>query len=268
MALEARLLVVVDPTSDNHPTIDRVLQQMHAGLPHYKPEVTLLLAIDHSSTDTHASNPALFRDEQFLHKLAEPLRDLGLATRIRISWSQDWADSIIANAEAVDATTVLVSHPGETASKSLSDEYWHLIRHCPVPVGIIQSNARADIAKTIVVSMDVQDSKLGGLNKRILKAGKLTAEMHGAELHLINAYGDSSSYPDRGKIVAATGLANDHIHLKAGEPDEVLAEICRDLNPELVIIGATRRTGLKAALRGRKIGQILKNIHRHVYVVT
>jgi len=268
MALETRLLAVVDPSSDNHPTIDRVIHQVNADLANYKPEVTLLLAIDQSSADTQATNSNIYRDEKFLQDIAAPLRELGLSTSVRISWSRDWADSIIANAETVDANTVLVSHPGEKASRSLSDEYWHLIRHCPVPVGIIQSNIPVDTTKTVVVAMDVQDSKLEGLNQRILKTGKLVAEMHGAELHLINAYGDSSSYPDRAKIVTATGLANDHIHLRAGEPDAVVTEICRDLNPELVIIGATRRTGLKAALRGRKIGEILKNIRRHVYVVT
>ncbi len=266
MALEEKLLIVVDPTSDSNPAVDRIVNLSKLGIPGYNPRVTLLFAIDHSSADTSADNPAIYRDDKYLVSLTAPLKAAGLNFSVRISWSREWADSVLFSAQAEGATAIMVSHPGEKTSQTLSDEFWHLIRNASVPVGFIQNSA-APTRKNILVSMDIQDRELDGLNQRIMDAGLSISKLYGAELHLAHAYGSSSSYPDRGRIVALTGLPNENIHLRSGEPDEALADVTRTLKPDMIVIGATRRTGIRAALRGRKISRIFRNIKQDIFVI-
>ena len=266
MSLERKLLIVVDPSAATHPTIDRVVRLEEAEIPNYQPAVTLLFAVDHSTTDTSAENQAVYCDDSFLHSLSSRLEAVGVSPEIRISWSRDWADSILFTAEQTGASSIFVPHPGDTGGKALSDEFWHLIRNSPVPVGIIQGQTPPQ-RKNVLIAMDFQDKSLTDLNKRILEAGKLVAKRYGAELHLANAYGSSTTYPDRGRLVAETGLPNENIHLMAGDPSAILVEVSKKITPDLIMIGATRRTGIKAALRGRKITQILGALKQDIFII-
>lgn len=266
MSLERKLLIVVDPSAKTHPAVDRVISLVKADLPDYRPAVTLLLAVDQSTADTSAENMSMYCDDSFLKNLSSRLEAAGVTPDIRISWSRDWADSILHTAEAIGASSIMVPHPGETAGSAVSDEFWHLIRNTPVPVGIIQG-ATPPQRKNVLVAMDVQDKNLTELNHRILEAGKLVANRYGAQLHLANAYGSSETYPDRGRIVSITGLPNENIHLMAGDPSVILEEISKQLTPDLIMIGATRRTGIKARLRGRKITQILKTLKQDIFII-
>lgn len=265
MNLHENVLIIVDPTDDFHPAVAGIVNRASV-MPDHKPDVTLMLAIDPEGSDTSADNDAMYRDEQFIKDLAAPLQEVGIKPSIRISWSGEFADSILYSVEKTGASVVMVSQPGEKVSRSLTDEFWHLLRNTHVPVGIIRREVKP-ARKHILVAMDLQDKELEGLNKRIFEGGRKVAQAHGAQLHLVNAYGGSRSYPDRGRLVRLTGLPNENIHLRAGEVEDALAEVTRELEPDMLMIGATRRTGFKAALRGRKISRILKNVPYDIYVI-
>lgn len=266
MNLERKPLIVVDPSSGNQPTIERVVEMAGTSVAAYPQGVTVLLAVDQSTTDASAGNEAVYCDGDYLREIAERLRDAGVEPDVRISWSKDWGDSILFTAQTIGATAILLPHPGDEPGKEFSDEFWHLIRNSPVPVGIIRGSS-ASTRKVILLAMDLQDKSLADLNHRLLEAGKLAASHYNAELHLANAYGTSDDYPDRAKIIAETGIPNDNIHLVAGDADTDLGAVSRQLNPDLVMIGASRRTGIRAALRGRKITQILKSLKHDIFVI-
>lgn len=264
MTLERKPLIVVDPSSNSQPTVDRVAQMAQTDIPDYQ-GVTVLVAVDQSSADTGASNEAIYRDGNWLRSIAERLESAGVKPEVRISWSREWADSILYTASAVSATAVIVPHPGGDDDQEFSDEFWYLIRNSPVPVGIIRAHSDSH-RKTIMIAMDLQDKSISELNKRLIDAGKLAASHYNAELHLASAYGSSERYPDRAKIIADTGIANDNIHLVAGGPDD-LTEVSQRLDPDLIMIGATRRTGIRAALRGRKMTKILRSLKQDIFVI-
>merc|ERR1711916_341850 len=113
-------------------------------------------------------------------------------------------------------------------------------------------SANAPDCKNILVAMDVRDEELTGLDSRMLESGRELAKMYGSDVHLAHAYQNSMEYPDRGRMVRVTGVPNENIHLAQGSPDEALRIIARELKPDAIVVGAPRRSGIMAALRGRK----------------
>lgn len=267
MALEEKLLIVVNPAASKQSALDRAVNIAQAGIYDFTPDMHLLVTIDQSSTDTRADNEAVYRDEQWLETIHGQLQAGGIQPHIRISWSKDWADSILYSASKIGASSIVVSHPGKSANRAFSDEFWYLVRNAPIPVSVVQS-ARAPNGRPVIIALDLQDQKLTELNQRILAAGQIAAGIYGSELHLINVYQDSLNYPDRAKLAELTGIPNERIHLKSGEPYAALQELATRLDPDIFIVGATRRTGFRAALRGRKLGDILMTIEHDLLVIT
>jgi universal stress protein E len=228
--------------------------------------VVVLFIMDAISTDTSAGNEAIYRDETYISDIVAPLREHGIKVTVRISWSKDWADSILHSANTVNATSIMISFPGGDANKTMGDDFWYLMRNSSVPVAFIQPTEQSALRK-VLMAMDLTDPEIKGLNSRIMETGMSLAAAYGAELHLGCAYGDSTKYPDRGRIVNLTGLPNEHIHFEIGEADGGLAVISQKIEPDLLIIGATRRTGIKAALRGKKISRIVSKIKHDIIVV-
>ncbi|MFA5494182.1 MAG: hypothetical protein WC247_05340 [Porticoccaceae bacterium] len=267
MAMEDKLLIVVNPAAATQPAVERVINTALNGPFTELPDVHLLVAVDPSSTDTSADNEAVFRNATWLAEMGEQFRAANLDTTMEISWSKDWADGILHAAMRANASSILVSHPGVNTNRAFSDEFWYLVRNSPLPVSVVQST-RPPNRRPVMIALDLRDKGLSELNQRILHAGQIAAQMYGAELHLVHAYDDSSNYPDRSKLVELSGIPNERIHLQAGAPNVVMQAVAREIDPDIVIIGATRRSGVRAALQGRKLGAILTTIEQDLLFIT
>ncbi len=266
MTQENKALIIVNPTAERQPAVERAASGAFQGRASGVSEVCLLLAADPSITDMRADNESAYRDDVWLNGLMKQLQDGGMKASARISWCKEWADSVLYSAEHLGADAIFLSHPGTGNLRAFSDEFWYLLRHASLPLNIVQS-ARAPNRRPVMVAVDLQDKGLSELNKRVFSAASKAADLRGSELHLVNAYQDSLKYPDRGRLVELTGLPNDRIHLRSGEVFTALAEVARDLDPDLVVVGSTRRTGIRAAMRGRKLGGILTTIEHDLLIV-
>lgn len=265
MATQEKLLVVVDPTASQHPGIARTVNIVE-HLKDAPPQVVVMVAVDYSGIDTAATNDRLYCDDQWLKELVAPLTALNVDMSVRISWSLDWADAILYSVEKTGVTSILLPHPGKESKRKLSNEFWYLMRNSPVPLLLVHST-QAPKGRPIIAAMDLRDEKLTGLNERILSMGKRAAQANNSELHLAHIYQESTEYPDRNKLVKSTGLPNDNIHVRMGDLSEKISQLISELGAGMVISGATRRTGLRAALQGRKITAILQNIDHDLMMV-
>lgn len=264
--IESKLLIVVDPMEEAQPAVDRVVNLIERGTTGYKPDVTLLATVDLATLPS--DHPGVYRDGLFFRDYAQRLERVGVSPTMLVSWAREWSDNILHIAAERAATALMLSRPERETNLWTAISFWQLLRNTTIPVGIIHKSTRP-VCKTILASVNLQDHspEREALNRKIIEAGKIFARTYGATLHLVNAYGSSLSYPDRGKLVAATGLPNEHIHLRAGEPEEVLREISRELEPDIVILGATHRRGIRAALRGAKMSRIFQAVDRDIFIV-
>src|SRR5690625_7897465 len=83
-------------------------------------------------------------------------------------------------------------------------------------------------------------------------------------MHVVNAYLDSMNYPDRGRIVRETGVANDRIHIKNGYSSEVVAQVADDIGADLVIMGTLGQTGMASTRRGNTAERMIRSEERRV----
>ena len=55
-------------------------------------------------------------------------------------------------------------------------------------------------------------------------------------------------------------LMTDHTHVREGFPEEVIPEVAKEIEAELVILGTVGRTGLSAALLGNTAEHVISKL--------
>lgn len=84
---------------------------------------------------------------------------------------------------------------------------------------------------------------------------------------MVNSYEDSMEYPDRAKIAAMANIPNDRIHVKNGEPEDVICATADQIDADIILIASQQRKGLRGALRGNTIEKILQRLDRDVLMI-
>jgi universal stress protein E len=160
----------------------------------------------------------------------------------------------------------IVPFYGRVEGHLSSDEKWKLLRNAPNPV-LLASQQELKESRRMLCSIKTQDEGYADKNEQVLSVAKQMANNFDIELHVVNAYSDSMAYPDRAKIASEIGIANDHINVKMGSPEDVICDTAEELESPLVVIASQRRSGFKGALRGNTVEKILERVNRDVLLV-
>jgi universal stress protein E len=81
-----------------------------------------------------------------------------------------------------------------------------------------------------------------------------------AEVHFISSHKDLSSAPDRNALIRNYGLESDKVHIRMGEPDDVIVENARQMNASLVVVGNAARSGLSALINGNTVERVVDRL--------
>ncbi|MFD2176640.1 universal stress protein UspE [Veronia pacifica] len=150
---------------------------------------------------------------------------------------------------------------------------WHLLRKCPCPVLLVKEHGWPENGKILTaVNVSSDNEAHIDLNDKLISESNAIASLLNAEVHLVNAYPatpvnitvelpefDPSSYTDavRGhhlltmKTLRQKHSINDDLtHVEEGLPEDVIPEVAKKLDAELVILGTTGRSGLSAVFIG------------------
>lgn len=249
MPVHGRVLVVVDPASKGGLlALERAIttNEAIAKTAYGKPlTLRVLLAVDSDSVDTGADNPDILRDGTWIQEhVVKPLSDRGFPFKVQLSWSTDWYGTILRAESDKPVDTILLplaSKPHERG-RLFNESVWRLMRTAKAPVLFAQPNS-APQRKVLLAALNIQSHKPEHvkLNESTLLRAKGMASLYGADLHVVNAYEDSLNYPDRSQLVALTGLDSSKIHVAAGEADEVIRNVVKQINADLLILGTRPR---------------------------
>jgi universal stress protein E len=169
---------------------------------------------------------------------------------------------------------------------------WRLLRHCPVPLMLVQPRPGPSISR-VLAALDPMHAwgKPEGLDGRILSSGRFIAELYEAEFHVGHAVeplpallaqhmgegGDAVEAARRDyldsqqKALAAScenqGLDPARIHQREGTPASVINDLVEDIHADLLVLGTVNRRGLKRAVIGSTAEAILDHTKADVLAI-
>lgn len=248
-AAERVIFIVVDPAQDKPLALERALHTAkRASTDENETKLSLhvFLAVDFDNTDTSANNPAIHRDGVwFFERVINPLKASGLEYSLEMSWSSDWYGSIVSEARKHNAELIMLPMVNRPSGheRIFNESIWRLLRTAESPVLVVQPDSPEE-RKVILVAVNFQSHKpeYQRLNELILSRGRWLALRYNADLQIVNAYKDSLHYPDRSELANKTEVDTAKIHVKAGDPDEVIAAVAKKIGADLVVLGTRSRS--------------------------
>jgi universal stress protein E len=287
-----KILVVVDPSEDNHKALSRALEMSDK-----QPcEITVFLAIyDFSyemttmlSNDERAvmQTAVLEGKRQWLAEIVKQSQKNTTNIITQVVWHNRPYESIIRAAIEGNFDLVIKSTHKHDSLKYVifTPTDWHLLRKCPCPVLLVKDHAWPKNSKVLAaVSAATDDTSHQLLNYEIIHHACSMASLLQSDTHLVNAYPptpiniaveipefDTVKYnadmklhhqKSLSKLALDFTIDDNKTHIVEGLPENVIPQVATSLDAELVVIGTVGRTGISAALIGNTAEHVIDNLN-------
>ncbi|MGK0499407.1 MAG: universal stress protein E [Oceanicoccus sp.] len=260
MSQAEKIFVVVNPFDIQHTALQRAI--FTAQIRAVKPILHVFVVVD--TTD---KKPDYFPDGNVSRKLSwfneaihNPILSKQIEYSIEVSWSSKWQRAIMASATEFQADIIFLPASRNTPYSrfNIGESKWSLLKESNVPVMLVRPGGK-DVRKTVLAAINLQaeSDEQKQLNKRIIERSMLAAERYGADLHVVNAYRETSRLPNMSSIIRETGLPSSNIHIEHGYTDEVIEQISKHVDADLVVMGTLGVNGRPYALRGNTAERVI-----------
>lgn len=285
------LFLVIDPTVEDDPAIDRALDIAAAT------RATVLLFVNNENTLTERSyiyegvdgdffdnQRRLFKEhyEKILDEAEKKFRDKGIEVSTRFKEQHHLAESIIAEVKSLNPDLVIKStHHHNVLERSLiSNTDWRLIRKCPAPLMLIKPRPWTDDG-VVVTAVDPLHSKAeqSRLDHVLLSATMQVSKVTGMKPCVFHSYypfvstlfpvgGGTREHLDRIRehhesklmeLLADYSVDPENIKLSEGDLAPSLINHLKKVNANLLVIGALSRNVLERAIVGNTAERILED---------
>lgn len=303
MGAQERILVVIDPTSQSQPALERaawLAKSLGARLElfvcDYDPHLSENNAFDRAAL-AKARASLLENHKRRLLDLARPLVTAGLDVDVDARWDHPLYDGIVRKSVDSGATIVVKdTHYHPVLKRSIfSNTDWHLIRNTAAPLWLVKPRAAA-VPPRVLAAIDPlhERDKPADLDKAILTAAQRICAATSGELHVFHAFDVAPALavstnsltmpialPVRELTEAmekehteavhaltdAHGVPRDRVHVQQGGTRELLVAAAEQLRADVVVMGAVSRSGLKRLFLGNTAEEVLDKIGCDVLVV-
>jgi len=292
------ILVVVDPTADAHPVVDRaawLAERCSAGLE--------LFICDYDADIDAGQTSAVWvkqtenaRDHlvgllrKKLEDLAAPLRTRGLKVSVDVAWDHPLDEGIVRKVVKTKPWMVAkdTHHHNVLKRTILSNTDWHLIRECPAPLYLAKPDAPA-AAPVIAAAVDPlhEHDKPAQLDHKLVATAKDLAAATGGQLHIAHTYPlpQPMSVPEGAPIVDLSeeveaehrkafdefvkrySLPASNTHLLEGLPHQRLPELVETKKIDIMVMGAVSRRGLDRIFLGSTAERVLDRLPCDLLIV-
>ncbi|HEY0939442.1 MAG TPA: universal stress protein [Steroidobacter sp.] len=289
-----QILVIVDPTAQEHPAVTKaalLAEKFNARLELFVCDTKAareMRLLSHLRATPEAPVPVNIKG--MLESLAAPLRDRGLDVTTETECADPLHVGLIDRTRRTSADLVVKdTHHHSLAKRTfLTNTDWQLIRGCPVPL-LLTKAAPWPAAPRILAAVDpghVND-KPEILDHWIVEHAALFAQKLQGDLHVVHVYVPmaivgaatiaspsmaSAVTPEdleleernRRKLIAALvseyNVPPENIHLELGGPAQVLPAAAARVNADVMTMGAIARSGLKRVFIGSTAEDVLERL--------
>ncbi|BDF94105.1 MULTISPECIES: universal stress protein UspE [unclassified Pseudoalteromonas] len=284
-----QILAIIDPTADSQHGLSRSIElakksgasiTAFMSIYDFSYEMTTMLSAD----EREAMRNAVVKDRQlWLDEILTQYPEVKICSRV--VWHNRAYEAIIDTVinEQFDLV-VKGTHQHDTLKSVIfTPTDWHLIRKCPAPVLLVKEQAWPAQGNILAAVNAVSENQQHlDLNHRIIKDAQFLCELANASLNLVNAYPatpvniaieipefNPSVYNESVKkhhiestqaLAAKHQISQQHCVIEEGLPEDVIPDVAKRLNSELVVIGTVGRTGLSAALVGNTAEHVIDSL--------
>jgi universal stress protein E len=221
-----------------------------------------------------------------LERLAASLRVGGLRVTTATVWDYPAPEAIIRAAIRFQADLVVTECHRATPPFPwfLHFTDWDLVRMCPLPVLFVKG-MKPYHRPAVLAAVDPTHAraKAADLDAEILQYGSSLATALGGVLHAVHARNDSLSPAPAHTVTPGTveSEAHDvldplfehlrmpvaHRHFIDGPPTEVIESVTRDVDAQILVMGAVSRSGVRRLLIGSTAERILDRLSSDILIV-
>ncbi|GAA5217766.1 universal stress protein UspE [Corallincola platygyrae] len=292
MANFTSILVVVDPTRNEQPALNRAVElavktgaslKVFLAIYDFSYEMTTML----SGEEREAMRSGVIAQrEEWLSELVEAYSDKSLTIQVKVVWHNRPFESVIEEVlkDGHDIIIKATHEHDKLKSVIFTPTDWHLMRKSPVPVLLVKQHAWPANGNILAaVNSGSEEEAHISLNEQIITEANDMAGLLKADVHLVNTYPgtpvniaieipefDPKSYnqavcdhhvKELHREAEKHGVCTANCHVKEGLPEDVIPRLAEELDAELVILGSVGRTGLSAALIGNTAEHIIDSLN-------
>ncbi|MFK3864334.1 universal stress protein UspE [Pseudoalteromonas rhizosphaerae] len=284
-----QILAIIDPTAESQHGLSRSIElakksgasiTAFMSIYDFSYEMTTMLSGD----EREAMRNAVVKDRQlWLDEILQHYPDVDIKSQV--VWHNRTYEAIIDT--VIDQQFDLVvkgTHQHDTLKSVIfTPTDWHLIRKCPAPVLLVKEHAWPSQGNILAAVNAVSENQQHlDLNHRIIQDAQFLCELANASLSIVNAYPatpvniaieipefNPSIYNESVKkhhiestheLAASHQIAQQNCVIEEGLPEDVIPDVAKRLNSELVVIGTVGRTGLSAALVGNTAEHVIDSL--------
>jgi len=228
-----------------------------------------------------------------LEKVAKELEAKGLKVTTSVGWGNRFADVLLSAVEELKPDLVIKAYQKRTDALTeiiFTPSDWNILRKCPVDVLLVKEGSWPENTH-ILASLDVmaEDKSHQKLNHAVLSTGQTLADMCNVDFHVCNVYPyplvdvplayssiDYENISNEMKnahmskmkaLVDEFQIDEKSIHLEQGLAEEQIAEIAKEIQADLIVMGTVGRKGISGLVMGNTAEQILDSINCDVWAV-
>lgn len=294
---ENSFLVVIDPSRDAQPALERAIQtaRLTGGKLHLFECVNDSYNGTLSGSADEIKKAVLKEFEHQLDPLVDRVRLLDIEVSSELVWAEDWRQAVVEASKRNKSFMVFKStyiHSLAERNKAKTSD-WSLLRECPCPVLLMHHNSNWENRRILAaVNIASEDESHIKLNRKVIDVAGVFAEGYSADVHYVNAISPvttpDSSPSNNGMFYAFDDVAEikqpvevnpqsvasycsvgvERCHVVPGPTDQAILTLAEEIGVDLIIIGTVRRSGIKGRIIGNTAEKLLDKTAADILTLT
>ena len=285
------ILIVIDPEESNYTALERIKEIPATADVDYKVDLYFDAApVTARKANSNSLRESIAAKQAAVDKLVAPYKEMGYRITTSVIQIHRLYEDIIKSARDYKADFVFKSVRQHAPLKRMfyTSTDWNLIRMCPTALLLVRDQGTVRGKPVIAsVNIDDEDPEHQELNRIVLAQANALAEVLGAKVHLIYAYGPAVVMGDgadpmayqiakdkhdaefkKAKALApANNVLASNTKLREGTPATIVTEYGEEISAGIIVLGTVARSGASGLFIGNTAESMLEKTHRDMFVI-
>ena len=260
-----KILVVIDPTIDQQPAFERGLETARET-----GSILHLYACVHEGAGYANPEEAQEKLQPILDELVERTRKEGCEITSELEWDPDWARQVGVAAARCNASTIFKNSYDHSAVERQvqATADWTLLRVAPCPVLMVKNFSKWKRRRVLAaINPAAPGAAHRKLDQQITRAALRLADSYCSKAHFVVSFHNPNHKPDSDQIARECNVPQEQVHIRQGKAAEVIRDVGKELEVDLIIIGTVQRDGIKGRVIGNTSERLLDLTHSDVLIL-